>query len=167
MSQVCTVRSEIITESILERAGPVIFKTFLLEFIAFRLITVIYPTRRAKPEDYWKRLLIPDRAFPTIKSVIFQKLNSWKYFSGSATIWVPTVVGTKWPPFTFLRSCAVSASFLGVHSRSFSATRMPNSHNHSHLHYSLSKFTGEGLVGSKTAPFRGCASRGFYLKTVV
>ena len=50
-----TVRAEIITELILERAGPVIFKTFLLEIIAFRLIPVICPARQAKPENYWKR----------------------------------------------------------------------------------------------------------------
>ena len=32
-----TVRAETITEIILETAGPIIFETFLLEFIAFRL----------------------------------------------------------------------------------------------------------------------------------
>ena len=37
-----TVRAEIITELILERAGPVIFKTFLLALKAFRLIPVIF-----------------------------------------------------------------------------------------------------------------------------
>ena len=37
-----TVRAEIITELILERAGPVIFKTFLLELKAYRLIPVIF-----------------------------------------------------------------------------------------------------------------------------
>ena len=37
-SAVC---AEIITELILERAGPVIFETFLLEFIPVRLIPVI------------------------------------------------------------------------------------------------------------------------------
>ena len=36
---------------------------------------------------------------------------------------------TWWPPFTFLRSRGVSAGFLGVHSRAFSATRTPHSHN--------------------------------------
>ena len=50
-----TVRAEIITELIPKRAGPVILKTFLLELIAFRLIPVICPARRAKPENYWKR----------------------------------------------------------------------------------------------------------------
>ena len=51
-----TVRAEkIITEFILERAGPVICKTFLLEFKAFRPIPVICPARRASPETYWKR----------------------------------------------------------------------------------------------------------------
>ena len=46
---------KIITELILERAGPVVFKTFLLELMAFKLIPVICPARRAKPENYWKR----------------------------------------------------------------------------------------------------------------
>ena len=32
------VRAKIITELILERVGPVISKSFLLEFMAFRLI---------------------------------------------------------------------------------------------------------------------------------
>ena len=40
----------ITTELTLERAGPVILKTGFLELIAFRLIPVICPTRRAKPE---------------------------------------------------------------------------------------------------------------------
>ena len=50
-----TVRAEIITELILKRAGPVIFKTFLLELIAVRPIPVICPARGVKPENYWKR----------------------------------------------------------------------------------------------------------------
>ena len=37
-----TVRAEIITELILERAGPDNFKTFILELKAFRLIPVIF-----------------------------------------------------------------------------------------------------------------------------
>ena len=49
------VRAEIITEIILERVGPVVFKTSLLELIAFRLIPVICPARLVKPENYWKR----------------------------------------------------------------------------------------------------------------
>ena len=32
---------------------------------------------------------------------------------------------------------------MGIHSRVLFAARTPNSHNHSHVHYSLSKFTGE------------------------
>ena len=50
-----TVRAEIITELILKRVGPVIFKTFLLELIAFRPIPAICPARGVKPENYWKR----------------------------------------------------------------------------------------------------------------
>ena len=52
---VTTVRAEIITELFLKRAGPVIFKTFLLELIVFRPIPVICPARGVKPENYWKR----------------------------------------------------------------------------------------------------------------
>ena len=51
-----------------------------------------------------------------------------------------------WPPLTFLsflRSHAVSAGFLGLHSRAFSATGTPNSLNHSYDHCSLSEFTRE------------------------
>ena len=48
------VRAEIITELIPERAGPVIFKTFLLELIAVRPIPVISPARVVKHENYWK-----------------------------------------------------------------------------------------------------------------
>ena len=50
-----TVRAEIIAELILKRAGPVIFKTFLLELIAFRPIPVICPAGGVQPENYWKR----------------------------------------------------------------------------------------------------------------
>ena len=53
--RVITVRAEIITELMLKREGPVIFKTFLLELIAFRPIPVICPARGVKPENYWKR----------------------------------------------------------------------------------------------------------------
>ena len=49
------MRAEIITELILERADPVIFKTSLLELIAVRLFPVISPARGSKPENYWKR----------------------------------------------------------------------------------------------------------------
>ena len=38
--EMVTVRAEIITEFILERTGPVISKTFSLEFQTFRLIPV-------------------------------------------------------------------------------------------------------------------------------
>ena len=50
-----TVRAETIPELILERAGPAIFKTFLLELIAVGLIPVICPARRAKTENNWKQ----------------------------------------------------------------------------------------------------------------
>ena len=50
-----TVRTEIITELILERAGPVIFKTFLLEFKSLQPDSCNFSARRAKPENYWNR----------------------------------------------------------------------------------------------------------------
>ena len=39
--------------------------------------------------------------------------------------------------------CCFCRFFLCVRSQVCSATRTPNSHNHSYVHYSLSKFTGE------------------------
>ena len=69
-----TVRAEIVTELILKRAVQVISMNFLLELIPFRLIPVIRPARKAKPENYWKRKLISNKTYPEIKSVIFQKL---------------------------------------------------------------------------------------------
>ena len=44
-SATSTVRAEIITELILKRAGPVIFKNLLLELIAYRPIPVICRAR--------------------------------------------------------------------------------------------------------------------------
>ena len=87
-----TVRVETITELILKMADRLIFMTFLLELIAFRPTPVICPARRAKPENYSKPPLIPDSSYPAMKSAISQKLiNSWKRFSGSAIILVPTM----------------------------------------------------------------------------
>ena len=50
------VATQIITELIPERAGPVIFKNSLLEFIAFRLIPVIFHARFGKKSKAWKLL---------------------------------------------------------------------------------------------------------------
>ena len=71
---VITVRVEIITELILKRAGPVIFKTFLLELIVFRPIPVVCPARGVKPENCWKRELIPSRAHPAKKISYFSEI---------------------------------------------------------------------------------------------
>ena len=60
----CTVRAEIITEPIPEKAGPVMSKTFLLELMAFRLIPVICSARRAKPENYRTRKLSQEGPIP-------------------------------------------------------------------------------------------------------
>ena len=50
---------------------------------------VQYLLRLKKEKSYWKRYLIPDRAYPATKSLTFQilKMNSWSHFSGSAIIW--------------------------------------------------------------------------------
>ena len=47
-----------------------------LELIAFRLVPVICPAIRAKPENYWKQYLIPDRAFPAKKTSNFSEIVS-------------------------------------------------------------------------------------------
>ena len=56
--------------------GPQCSLDFFIEFMAFRLIPVIYPARRAKPENDWKRYFI---IFPQQKrKQFFHKINSWK-----------------------------------------------------------------------------------------
>ena len=85
-----TVRAEIITELILERAGPVFFKTFLLELIALRLIPVI----SVQEEESLKitgKLINSGQGLSRNKFSNFSEINSWKHFSGSAIILVPTV----------------------------------------------------------------------------
>ena len=59
-----TLRAETNTEVILK--GQIQYFIFSLEFRAFRPIPVICPAllRRAKPENYWKPQLIPDRTIP-------------------------------------------------------------------------------------------------------
>ena len=49
-----TVRAKIITEFILERAGPVIFKTFFSGISSFQTDFSNFSARRVKPENYWK-----------------------------------------------------------------------------------------------------------------
>ena len=48
--------------------------SFSHEFIAFRLIQMLCPAKRAEPENHWKRELIPDRAYPAITSTELHKL---------------------------------------------------------------------------------------------
>ena len=48
--------------------------TCLLELTAFKPIPVVCHARRVEPENYWKRSIIPDRAYPAIKSANFQRL---------------------------------------------------------------------------------------------
>ena len=67
------VRAETMTELILDRAGPVISKTSLLEATALRLIPIIVFVlqEEQKTENYWRQQLIPDGAYPSMKSVKF------------------------------------------------------------------------------------------------
>ena len=80
----CTLIFSLIT---LERARPVIFETFFLELIPVRMIPVIHPTRRTKPENYWKTIIISRQGLSCNKISNFSE----KHFSGSAIILVPTV----------------------------------------------------------------------------
>ena len=50
-----TASAEFFAELILERAGPVILKTVVLEFLAFRQIPAICLAGRAFRENCWKR----------------------------------------------------------------------------------------------------------------
>ena len=77
--------------------------------------------------------------------VLFLKLAETPLFAHFyvSTFWALGLEPKYTTQFTFVRSHAVSPGFLGVHSQVLFATRTPNSHNHSYVHYSLSKFTGE------------------------
>ena len=95
LSFLLTVRAEIITELILERAGPVILKTFLLELIAFRLIPDFCPARREQTQQSLKLLetiINSKQGLSRNKISNFSEINSWKHFSGSAIILVPTAL---------------------------------------------------------------------------
>ena len=86
-----TVRTEMTTEFILERAGPVIFKTFFLEFVAFRLIPIFCPANCS----CWKLLetiINSKQGLSHDKISNLSEMNSWKHFSGSAIILVLTVL---------------------------------------------------------------------------
>ena len=63
---------------------------------------------------------------------MFQGPRRMELLSGVVLVLVATII-----TLTFLRSRAVSARFLGGHSRALFAMRTPNSHNHSYVHYSL------------------------------
>ena len=76
---------EIITELILKRAGPVIFNTFLLELLAFRPIPVICLAGL-------ETILNSTQGRSRKKNLQLSEMNSWKRFSGSAIILVPTVL---------------------------------------------------------------------------
>ena len=66
-----TVSAKTITEFILERAGPVILMTFLLQLKAFRLVPATCPARGTRSANYWKRWLIPGRAYLRGPAAIF------------------------------------------------------------------------------------------------
>ena len=86
-----TVRAEIITELNLERAGPVIFKTFLLKIMAFRRIPVISCKKR-KAWKWLEMIINSRRGLSRNKISKFWEINSRKHISGSAINLVPTVV---------------------------------------------------------------------------
>ena len=89
-----TVCVESITELILERAGPVIFKTFLLELRAFRLIPVTsnLSCKKSKTRKLQETIIGSSQGLSRNKISIFPENNSWKHYSGSAIILVPTVI---------------------------------------------------------------------------
>ena len=74
MSKVVFTGLLTITELILERAGPILFKTFSLKFIAFRLIPAMCPARQAKTKEITNEkvlraikrglLLVPEPSVP-------------------------------------------------------------------------------------------------------
>ena len=92
-----TVRAEIITELILERAGPVILKAFLLEVVTFRLLPIICPTVCA--------FSVPD-GFSHCIPVLFSQLGFWEQ----------TVA--NWSALFALSHFCLGFGFLGVHSLS-------------------------------------------------
>ena len=79
----------------LERLRPIISNTFLLQLIAFRLIPPISPSTRAEQEDYWNQGLSRNMISKS------SEINSWKPFSGSVMILVPTRINkmTFWTKF--------------------------------------------------------------------
>ena len=56
-----TVGAKIITELIFKTAGPVIFETFLLELMAFRMIPVICPAKREQNLEIYLETIINSR----------------------------------------------------------------------------------------------------------
>ena len=77
--------------------GPVIFYTFLLELIAVGLIPVIRPARRGKAWKLLETIINSRQGLSRNKISNFSEINSWKHFSWSAIILVPTVI----PPDLF------------------------------------------------------------------
>ena len=85
-----TVRTEMITELILESAGPVVFKTVLLELIAFRLIPVIF-CKKSKARKKLKTIINSRQGLSHNKISNFSEMNSRKHFPRAVLILVPTV----------------------------------------------------------------------------
>ena len=77
-----TVIAEIITELILERAGPVIFETFLLESKALRLISSNLSCKKSKASKLLVTIINSRQALSRNKISNFSEINSWKNFSG-------------------------------------------------------------------------------------
>ena len=75
------------------KGGSGKFLDFFTELVALRLIPVICHARSAKPENYWDRWWIPDRAYPAMKSEVFlTQIFIPGNILGSAMALVPTVL---------------------------------------------------------------------------
>ena len=77
-----TGRAETISELILTRASPIIFD-FLIGINSSKTDSSHLSLRRAKPENYWKRLLIQGRAYSAIKSANFGQKLKGRLLKGS------------------------------------------------------------------------------------
>ena len=128
------------SELILERAGPVIFRISFLDLTAFRQIPVICPARRAKPENYWKRELIPNKAYPANKPVVFHKSIPGKHFSESDIGCGFFAYNWKLPAYSGAFLLTVDNCGFSTYSWSFSA------YSFSFFTYSWSFFAYSGKV---------------------
>ena len=110
------------------------------------------------PEQAWKH----PRNAPRARAIPF--LLGMTTYSKAADLVRFLVATIRFSPFT----CCF-CNFLGIHSRVLFATRTPNSHNHSYVHYSVSKFTGEWFTNHSNhihivTPITGIVATKVWLK---